>query len=519
MAHPYRVRHRVLSGFADARCFAPLPSVAPFRPLALESREYNRAVMVRFILYLALLSCLCLVHNTSNAQNFIKKYNFGLQGLVFSDIITDYTSDHIILYGYGLDTLQNNGYGFFIARLDTSGNLVAYDVHYLDNNEIFGYTPNRDIILDGNGGYIGTGNSLTNNAGVVAKFNQDLSLAFLKEYPVTDNGYLYDTQFAFSHGGNYFLLGRTGYLDGSMIPFIHKVDADGNLIWTKKYKDVGAYCIGEGTVKIDDEEFVIYGKQQPTYVTPDSYYAQAWMISIDTSGQELWSWESDTSQLDFGLSKLLLTQDGWVGINIKVEWGSPGYARVLGGIIRLDENKEVVWNTPLGAGQPFTGSGWSAMYDIAQTIDSNWVAVGELLVDSINARAAWMVGVSPEGDSLWGRTDTLRHVTGTVYHSGLHGVVVMPSGSIVAAGRTRHPNGRYYGLLIKTDPRGCITPDCHPYMSIFDATDDNADDFEFSLSPNPTSGLLQVTCGGVTPFSAEVYDGTGRVLADRKSVV
>ena len=160
--------------------------------------------LIRFILYLALLSCLCLVHNTSNAQNFIKKYNFGLQGLVFSDIITDYTSDHIILYGYGLDTLQNNGYGFFIARLDTSGNLVAYDVHYLDNNEIFGYTPNRDIILDGNGGYIGTGNSLTNNAGVVAKFNQDLSLAFLKEYPVTDNGYLYDTQFAFSHGGNYF---------------------------------------------------------------------------------------------------------------------------------------------------------------------------------------------------------------------------------------------------------------------------------------------------------------------------
>jgi hypothetical protein len=123
-----------------------------------------------------------------------------------------------------------------------------------------------------------------------------------------------------------------------------------------------------------------------------------------------------------------------------------------------------------------------------------------------------MVAVTPDGDSLWARTDTLQHVTGTAYASGLHGLVVLPSGSIVAAGRTQHPNGRYYGLLIKTDPRGCIEPDCHPYLSILDATD-NADDFNFDLSPNPTSGMLQITCPGVTPFSAEVYDGTGRVLA------
>ena len=55
-------------------------------------------------------------------------------------------------------------------------------------------------------------------------------------------------------------------------------------------------------------------------------------------------------------------------------------------------------------------------------------------------------------------------------------------------------------------------PDCHPY-SISGA--DAPNDITFRIGPNPTSGLLQVHTGSNIVFSAELYDGAGRVLAAR----
>ena len=448
---------------------------------------------------------------TKAQSGFVNKYNFGLDGLAFSDMIFQESDNSLVLYGYGIDTAINQNYGFLMAKIDTNGNLVNYVVHYLDIGQATGYTPTRDIIRTADGGFAAVGCSFFVNEGVFLKTDQDFSLETLKIYPNLDSLYLYDIQYIQPTPDGYFLGGSGGYLDGSVIPFIYKIDLDGNLTWQKKYRQSLAQNVGNDLLRLSDNEYVIAGVTAPLFSGNNTNpYFQGWLIGIDTSGTVLWEWESDTNSVKFGLTEILKDgNNGWIAVDNNAEYGNNAYKyKFFGGMLKLNEQKEVVWETPLGVGQRWNADG--GLEDIAPTIDGNWVGVGCLISDSLNARTAWMVAVSATGDSLWARTDTLMFNNNIRYRCELNAVVVLPSGSIIAAGRAEI--GKYLGLLVKADPRGCIEPDCHPY-SISGA--DTPNDITFHIGPNPTSGLLQVHTGSSIAFSAELYDGAGRVLAAR----
>ena len=446
-------------------------------------------------------------------SGFINKYDLGLDLAIFSGMLQQ--NDTTVLYGYGADTSDNPFAGFLIAKIDTLGNIIDFNVSYVYNQGANGYTPTRAFLVDNDGGYACSGNSFFTNEAAIVKFRDDLSSDTTLYYSLDTSQVSVGFDYLQAMPGGYLLGGQVGEADFSTHPIMLKVDANDTLLWQKNYRVMpGEQNVLKDIIKLSDNEYVIVGNTAPYSVTMNTYI-YSWMFGIDTSGTVLWEWESDTTDLKLAFSEVIKNgTDGWVAAIINAEWNANGTKyKDYGGITRLNEDKEIVWETSLGSGEPwFTIAN---LLDLAPTIDGNWVGVGTLFSDSLHAQAAWMVAVSATGDSLWARTDTLRH-NNARYSSELAAVVVLPSGSIVAAGSTLHPNtGKYYGLLIKTDPRGCIEADCHPY-SISGA--DAPNDITFRIGPNPTSGLLQVHTGSSIAFSAELYDGAGRVLASRENM-
>lgn len=449
---------------------------------------------------------------------FVQVYDFMGGGLTFEKCLLQ--QDTIILFG-NVKNPSAPQWGLYFAKLDTLGNVLNETVHFDPDGYNYVFDQDNTMIATEDGGYAITGLVFEQQIPSLFKLNTAGEVQFIREYPDTTT--LGKRHWNITETSNGYL--STGVKqqadDGLWDTFIMRTDYQGNKLWEISYGTYGVWDRLLGITQINENEFLITGS---TFISSSQVtnYANLWAktkaIKIDTMGQITWEWEGELEYFDGTLAilrQLYPSSDGnWVNTGAYVTILEEDRLAYQPEIIKRDTNFDIVWSTAFG--QPTSNRNYFA--NLTSTPDEDWVAVGQYVIDDDSGRyrTSIIAKVSANGDSLWSRTDTLFNPIEIASTPYLSGVVVLPSGSIIACGRvdkTWPAPAFSSGWLIKVDKHGCMEPGCNPLVDGVNL----APMLEgIQVFPNPTSDVVQLR--SEKAFTWELYDGQGRQLGSGNSM-
>jgi hypothetical protein len=163
-------------------------------------------------------------------------------------------------------------------------------------------------------------------------------------------------------------------------------------------------------------------------------------------------------------------------------------------------------------------------YDLVLGPDGNWVAAARWVLPSAPLpgstdseyrwNAASLYKISPEGDSIWSRTDTMP-VGNQTYNHEYGAIVVLPSGSTIAVGSfeqaTPTPGDKSWAWVVKVDKDGCLEELCS-FTSVQDL--EKRKPVALSVAPNPASDYVIFEFSQPIPENGvlRVFDIAGRLV-------
>jgi hypothetical protein len=207
-----------------------------------------------------------------------------------------------------------------------------------------------------------------------------------------------------------------------------KVDASGNVEWTKTYdKEVGGGGRAVSVVQTKDEGFAIIGL--------------GFLIKTDAEGNIKWNttiaWPGGTL-----LSNGIHTSDeGYllVGTNRVVD-GPNGY----GWLVKTDENGNTLWNKTFGVLYSSSYSYVDARV-VAEDSDGGYLVAGNWIHD------AWFAKLNSDGDVLWNQTYDIQYTEDSWTEYQVLSIAKTVDGGFILAGGNGHR-----GFLLKTTSEGVM---------------------------------------------------------------
>ena len=463
---------------------------------------------------------LCTTTPLPAQQGFLQSYDLGEAGLGFHNMLLK--EDTLMVCGT-VCVQEFQQWGLVFLKMDTSGNILEQQMHFDALGDSYSFEQNYEMISTTDGGYALVGQMVSRNFPVLIKLDQDGELEFIQEYPDT-------TVYNIRHWS--IVEVPNGYItngvkqqinDGLWDAFIMRTDIAGNKQWEISYGDQGRRDRLQGINKIANNEYLLTGSTFNTTGDVEDV-SDLWTIpkavKIDTLGNIIWQWQGP---IDYAggpnpsFRSLHPTLDG--------NWVNEGSISTIidneiffqGEIVKRDTNFNVIWNTSFGLPTSYRNN----LIDISASPDGGWVAAGQYVEtgDDIpfgGYRAAMIAKVNADGDSLWSRLDTLFDHTQIASTPYLSGVVVLPSGSVIACGhvnKTYPGPGKSYGWLIKVDKDGCMEPGCNDIVNSTNLTPllEN-----FMAYPNPVADNLTITGSGM--YDLQIIGLNGEVLVTKKNL-
>ncbi len=453
---------------------------------------------------------LFLVSHAFGQPGFNETYGFDKQlgSNIFVNVLLD--GNTLVMYGSATPYASPARQGLHFVKIDTSGQVLLQKFYPDPDGDEFAANANFDIVQTSDRGYALTGAALNSGFGVFVKLSQQGEIEFYKKYNPAPN-LQYQPRKVLEVDGGYLLSGIKSMKDYDIQIFLMKVDKKGNFLWEKTY---GEPAIRDGMgsiIKLNNNHYVMGCAKTP--VNAPVVWTQSQLIHVDSVGNTVKTYES-AKDVQAGIVGLIRMPDGWLyGTGEYKKFGpSDGDWGMRTKVVRTKESiSEIVWERYMS---PTTIRG-NAPVDIKPTPDGHWVVVGQWITlhppppyFGPNYRGGATLKFTSEGDSLWSRLDTAFWSPRCGSTNYLGGVVVLPSGSIIAAGYAEsycfNPE-RSYGWVLKMSKDGCVNTLCtttsagviQPYEPI-------------NLFPNPTTGMLYID--GCENCTAEVYDLLGRQM-------
>ena len=196
--------------------------------------------------------------------------------------------------------------------------------------------------------------------------------------------------------GNYILLCNQvlDFYDARLI----KIDANGNEIWNRTYGG-----------RLDDIVFSIEPTFDGGYILAgitDSFDATmgndgAWLIKVDSEGNELWNRTLGGERNDFVNSVNATSDGGYILTGISRSFGSEGQNSFW--LVKVDSEGNELWNRTLGEEAPW---GYCDHCDrlsgsVQLTSDGGYIFTGLKEFNSNGKNDAWLVKIDSEGNTLW----------------------------------------------------------------------------------------------------------------------
>ena len=467
-----------------------IANVAPALCLNMPCRCINcTAMRLLFIIALNYL----LLNTTAGQPGFSKWFDFGSAANFHNMVLKE---DTLIIAGTSKD-LSANQWGALFVKMDTNGLVLDSRLHLDTMDGQFAFDQGYPFITTSDGGYLLVGKVFNRESYFIYKLDLNGDIEFFKEYfEPPDILTILPRQIIEIEDG-YLICNNAQLQNGLEDIQVVKINSTGEIVWEQFY---GEYSRGElvGSIWQDDEKTIVLGCQKPTdeYVNfPSPLRCQSdWIFAIDSLGGIKWEWLSEPCEGRNIIGLHRTVDGGWIYATQRLEafdqwnWGSaPKF-------VKRDSQFNLLWERQVAE------SYWEAneMIDLKPTPDGNWVGAGLWLLPEPYTplmpgyfySPGCLFKVDEQGNSLWVRCDTAAMENHTLYHR-YGGIVVLPSGSIVAAGGFKEQmlgaGSKSWAWVVKVDRLGCMAQPC----LITNVTEIKAGLLpQFWVYPNPSLGQV-----------------------------
>ena len=235
--------------------------------------------------------------------------------------------------------------------------------------------------------------------------------------------------------GNYII---SGYATSFSAPFrdayLLKVDAAGNLLWSKTYggsNDEVCYYVSVCT----DGGFILTGGTNSFGSGQNDLY----LIRTDSSGTLLWSTVVGGIYDDYGWFALQTSDMGFLASGFSATCAGNCYQ---GLIVKTDSTGTVQWTKLFG------GTGSEIFYGLDKTSDGGYIVTGYVSTNSFGSSDTWLVKLNAIGDTVW-----TKYYGSTTEESGAV-VRQTADGGYIIAGDIHNSFNVHHASLLKTDSLG-----------------------------------------------------------------
>jgi hypothetical protein len=278
--------------------------------------------------------------------------------------------------------------------------------------------------------------------------------------------------------GGYIIVGATtSYGAGSYDVYLIKVDANGNIRWNKTFggrEDDWGYSVQQTR----DGGYIIVGGTK-------SYGAggyDVYLIKVDANGNIRWNKTFGGARDDWGYSVQQTSDGGYIIVGATTSYGAGGYDVYL---IKVDANGNMQWSKTFGGGGSDLG------YSVQQTSDGGYIIVGYTTSYGAGGGDVYLIKVDANGNIRWNKT------FGGKDSDWGHSVQQTRDGGYIIVGETMsYGAGGADVYLIKVDANGNIR-----WSKTFGGA---RDDRGYSVQQTSDGGYIIV--GYTTSYGAGSYD-------------
>jgi len=240
------------------------------------------------------------------------------------------------------------------------------------------------------------------------------------------------------HDGNYLIGGTYDYTGNQSEAYLICFDPGGNLLWRKAY-DYFDNLSTQALIQCADKGIMM----------ASNYYfsanPQAILITkTDSLGNLQWTRSYyDTTNKDVGALRLVQTSDGGIAVGGGINLGL-GMSNML--LMRLDINGNVLWQKTVGA-----VNSTDILYDMIETKDKGFILCGMTYTHGFPGGDTYLIKLDSAGQLLWTRTWGYNNSSNLDYGSS---VVETLDGSLVVTGSASQSGTVNNAYLAKFDANG-----------------------------------------------------------------
>jgi len=279
----------------------------------------------------------------------------------------------------------------------------------------------RSLIQTSDGGYAITGATTSFGAGeldvYLVKLDANGNLQWTKTIggPASEEG---NSLLQTSDGG-YVIAGYTASFGaGKADVYLVKLDADGNLQWTKTIGGPGEE-VGFSLIQTSDSGYAITGVTKSF----GAGKADVYVVKLDANGNLQWTKTIGGPADEIGFSLIQTSDGGYASTGPTYSFGA-GRADVY--VVKLDANGNLQWAKTIGGPE----SDWG--FSLIQTSDSGYAITGATTSSGAGGTDLYVIKLDANGKPQW--TKTIGAKNEKLINSS---IIQTSDGSYVIAGTTR----------------------------------------------------------------------------------
>ena len=346
------------------------------------------------------------------------------------------TSDTGYVVVGNTSTIGNNFSNLLLLKVNQSG------VEEWFHNLTFSPTDRANMVLElPNTGFIIVGKTQSLEDGsediLILKTNQSGHVEWSKNY-----GSFNDQSGDFIQltlDGGYIICGQSveSYTGFNKLNLL-KIDSDGDEIWNQSYGGNGdAY--GYSVISLSDGSYLAIGMTRSL----GELNGDAWLIKIDSDGNEIWNQSYGGNGTDI-IRSIVLTDNGYLLAGNTNSYGN-GNNDIF--IIKVDQAGVQQWS------QTYGGNGTDVGRSISKVVDGGYIITG--YTDSFGNSSSfniWLIKIDENGNLIWDKTYGENGDD-----RALDGHQTLDGGYVLTGFSDSNSNNTPSIIIIKTDKDGKTT--------------------------------------------------------------
>ncbi len=460
-------------------------------------------------LFLSVVAFLFFTASNHAQPGFNKWFDFDIAASFHNVTLKE---DTLIIVGTTKNPATNK-WGLLFVKMDTLGNIINSKLHMDSTGYQYAFEAGYAIIPTLDGGYAMTGIVFELFHAFLLKTDINGNVEFVKQYSDTTSNTIRPRKLIELSDG-FLIAGQMQRTNFRNDWYLTKTDPQGNALWHKYYGETDLNESLGNIIQLEENRFVLCGSKRnssPPYDDEDKTWA--WIMEVDSLGETVWEWLSEPKVEGFVPNILSLPNGDWLYNTWAVEYPTSNSFRLTNKVIRRDQDFDLIWEKILSP----TSYQTNASRGLAPTPDGNYVVSASWILPvapnpPFPTPPLYIPGcltkLSPDGDSLWQRCDTVDMAVPTRDHR-YGGMVVLPSGSIVAVGNfDEQTTSKVWAWVVKVDKDGCLEELC-----VTTGIDDLQSNQGVHVFPNPSNRFVTFRLPAwTTDTTIEVMDAGGRVV-------